>query len=130
MITILSDKSKFVLCLSEVEADKEEQDEWIRKWGSRHKPPPTHIVGKSPLTVEYTLNYNQEKHVSYVSPPFSSIVYKSDDVKEVFFLLLLLIILGEFFSAPAITLADSATLNYLGKKFKLALLVAILHEIG
>ena len=72
-------------------------------------------MGKSPLTVEYTLNYNQEKHVSYVSPPFSTIVYKSDDVKEVFFLLLLLIILGEFFSAPAITLADSATLDYLGR---------------
>ena len=31
-----------------------------------------------------------------------------------FFLLLLLIILGEFFSAPAITLADCATLTYLG----------------
>ncbi|CAG2118116.1 unnamed protein product, partial [Medioppia subpectinata] len=94
---------------------REEEDEWIRKWGSKHKPPPTHIVGKSPLTVEYTLNYNQEKHVSYVSPPFSTVVYKLDDVKEVFFLLLLLILLGEFFSAPAITLADCATLNYLGE---------------
>ncbi|XP_054158851.1 major facilitator superfamily domain-containing protein 6-like [Oppia nitens] len=92
----------------------EMEKEWIRKWGAKHKPPPTHIVGKSPLTVEYTLNYNQEKHVSYVSPPFSTIVYKLDDVKEVFFLLLLLILLGEFFSAPAITLADSATLAYLG----------------
>lgn len=72
-----------------------------------------YITGKSPNTVEYTLNYNQDKHTSYVSPRFSSIVYKWEDVKEVFFLLVLLIVLGEFFSAPAITLADSATLSYL-----------------
>lgn len=50
-----------------------------------------------------------------LSPPFSTVVYKIDDVKEVFFLLFLLVVLGEFFSAPAITLADSATLSYLGK---------------
>lgn len=72
-------------------------------------------MGKSPLTVEYTLNYNQEKHISYLSPPFSTIVYKLDDVKEVFFLLFLLVLLGEFLSAPAITLADRATLDYLGE---------------
>lgn len=72
-----------------------------------------YITGKSPNSVEYTLNYNQDQHTSYVSPRFSSIVYKSEDVQEVFFLLVLLIVLGEFFSAPAITLADSATLCYL-----------------
>lgn len=70
-------------------------------------------AGKSPNPVEYTLNYNQDKHTSYVSPRFSSIVYKWEDVQETFFLLVLLIVLGEFFSAPAITLADSATLSYL-----------------
>lgn len=52
---------------------------------------------------------------AYISPPFSSIVYKWEDVQETFFLLLLLIVLGEFFSAPAITLADSATLSYLAE---------------
>ncbi|XP_042149483.1 major facilitator superfamily domain-containing protein 6-like [Ixodes scapularis] len=77
--------------------------------------PPNYVVGKSPNTVEYTLNYNQERHTSYISPPFSSIVYKYEDVQEVFFLLLLLIVLGEYFSAPAITLADSATISYLGE---------------
>lgn len=35
-------------------------------------------------------------------------------MKEVFFLLLLLVLLGEFFSAPAITLADQSTLTILG----------------
>lgn len=81
----------------------------------RHRPPPNYIVGKSPMTVEYTLNYDKQKHESFVSPPFSTIVYKWDDVKGVFFLLLLLVCLGEFFSAPAVTIADSATLNALGE---------------
>ena len=49
-----------------------------------------------------------------MSPAFCSVVYKWQDVKEVFFLLLLLVLLGEFFSAPAITLADQSTLTILG----------------
>ncbi|XP_076310035.1 major facilitator superfamily domain-containing protein 6-like [Tachypleus tridentatus] len=80
----------------------------------RHKPPPGVVVGLSPNDVEYTLNYNRKEHKTYVSPINSSIVYRYEDVQEVFFLLLLLIILGEFFSAPATTLADTATLSYLG----------------
>ena len=82
----------------------------------RYKPPPGHVIGKSPTSIDYTLNYNADKHASYVSPAFSTIVYKWDDVREVFFLLFLLILLGEFFSSPAVTLADTATLNYLGER--------------
>lgn len=82
----------------------------------RYRPPPGHIIGKSPTSIDYTLNYNKDKHASYVSPAFSTVVYKWDDVREVFFLLLLLILLGEFFSCPAVTLADTATLNYLGER--------------
>jgi len=37
------------------------------------------------------------------------------DIQKVFFLLLLLVIIGEFFSAPAITLADSAVITLLGE---------------
>lgn len=85
-----------------------------RIYKQRHKTPPTHIVGMSPITVEYAVNYNKEKHGQFVTPMFSTIVYKLDDIKEVFFLLLLLISLGEFFSAPAITIADSTTLSCLG----------------
>ncbi|XP_064471593.1 major facilitator superfamily domain-containing protein 6-like [Ornithodoros turicata] len=87
----------------------------IRLRNKEKQLPPNYVVGKSPNTVEYTLNYNQEQHTSYISPPFSSIVYKYEDVQSVFFLLLLLVVLGEYFSAPAITLADSATLSYLGE---------------
>lgn len=44
----------------------------------------------------------------------TSIVYHQDDVTRVFYLVLFLLLAGEFFSAPAITLADSCTLQYLG----------------
>lgn len=86
-----------------------------RIFKQRHKTPPTHIVGMSPITVEYAANYKKEKHGQFVTPMFSTVVYKLEDIKGVFFLLLLLICLGEFFSAPALTLADSATLRYLGE---------------
>ncbi|KAG1705490.1 Major facilitator superfamily domain-containing protein 6 [Nymphon striatum] len=75
--------------------------------------PPGYVVGQSPGSLEYTLNYKKEKHTSYISPSFSSIVYEKADVQEVFFLLLLLVVIGEFFSAPAITMADTVTLSYL-----------------
>lgn len=90
-----------------------------RIFRERHKTPPTHIVGKSPITVEYAANYNKDKHSQFVTPMFSTVVYKLEDIKGVFFLLLLLICLGEFFSAPALTLADSATLRYLGENIDL-----------
>lgn len=82
---------------------------------NRHKLPPKHVVGMSPIAIDYTLNYNKDIHASYVSPPFSTLVYKWEDVENVFFLLLLLVLIGEVFSAPAITLADTVTLNYLGE---------------
>ncbi|XP_063878953.1 major facilitator superfamily domain-containing protein 6-like isoform X1 [Scylla paramamosain] len=78
--------------------------------------PPDHVTGKSPHVVHYTVNFDQfhGAEEALLSPPFSSIVYKSSDVQKVFFLLLLVVVIGEFFSSPAITLADSAVLTYLG----------------
>ncbi|XP_065200345.1 major facilitator superfamily domain-containing protein 6-like [Planococcus citri] len=69
-------------------------------------------VGKSPLKVIDTTNPNAE---NLVSPLYSSVVYKTEDVQKSFFLMLLLIIIGEFFSAPAITLVDSAVITLLGE---------------
>lgn len=43
------------------------------------------------------------------------IVYNRDQVESIFLLILLVIIVGEFFSAPAITIVDTVTLQYLGK---------------
>lgn len=56
------------------------------------------------------MNFDQfhGEEEALLSPPFSSIVYKSSDVQKVFCLLLLVVVIGEFFSSPAITLADSA----------------------
>lgn len=72
-------------------------------------------AGISPLGVSYVSNYDPVKHSKLVSPTFSNIVYRTDDIHKAFFLLILLVIIGEFFSAPAITLADSAVITILGE---------------
>lgn len=72
-------------------------------------------AGMSPLNVEYVNNFNERLHKDWVSPLFSSIVYRTDDIHKAFFLLMLLVIIGEFFSAPAISLADSAVITLLGE---------------
>ncbi|XP_016909766.2 major facilitator superfamily domain-containing protein 6 isoform X1 [Apis cerana] len=71
--------------------------------------------GQSPHTVSYAANYNEQENKGWVKPLFSSIVYRLPDIQKTFFLLLLLVIVGEFFSAPAITLADSAVITLLGE---------------
>ncbi|XP_034462577.1 major facilitator superfamily domain-containing protein 6-A-like isoform X1 [Hippoglossus hippoglossus] len=43
------------------------------------------------------------------------ITYNTDQVQTNFLLILLVIIVGEFFSAPAVTIVDTITLQYLGK---------------
>uniref|UniRef100_A0A1B0DI68 Major facilitator superfamily associated domain-containing protein n=2 Tax=Phlebotomus papatasi TaxID=29031 RepID=A0A1B0DI68_PHLPP len=73
-------------------------------------------AGQSPLDVRYASNYNAKIHGSWVSPLFSSIVYRTEDIQKAFFLLILLVIIGEFFAAPAITLADSAVITILGEE--------------
>ncbi|EAA08483.4 major facilitator superfamily domain-containing protein 6 [Anopheles merus] len=76
---------------------------------------PVAAAGVSPLDVSYANNFNEKLHRDWVSPLFSSIVYRTADIQKAFFLLLLLVIIGEFFSAPAITLADSAVITILGE---------------
>uniref|UniRef100_A0A8C9ZA17 Major facilitator superfamily domain containing 6a n=1 Tax=Sander lucioperca TaxID=283035 RepID=A0A8C9ZA17_SANLU len=43
------------------------------------------------------------------------IVYNKDQVESIFLLILLVVIVGEFFSAPAVTIVDTVTLQYLGR---------------
>ncbi|CAO1421849.1 unnamed protein product [Diamesa hyperborea] len=76
---------------------------------------PLSEAGMSPLPISYVNNFNEKLHKDLVSPLFSSIVYRADDIQKAFFLLLLLVVIGEFFSAPAITLADSAVITILGE---------------
>ncbi|XP_044259089.1 major facilitator superfamily domain-containing protein 6 isoform X2 [Tribolium madens] len=72
-------------------------------------------AGQSPVNVDFASNYKPKDHDSWVQPIISSIVYRTQDIQKAFFLLILLVIIGEFFSAPAITLADSAVITLLGE---------------
>lgn len=54
----------------------------------------------NPMSITHT-------NLSLVKPLASQILYEKKDVRNVFMVFLLLIIIGEFFSAPAITLAVS-----------------------
>ncbi|KAK9694958.1 MFS_1 like family [Popillia japonica] len=76
---------------------------------------PEAVAGISPRKVNYAYNYKASDHQNWVQPIISSIVYRTQDIEKAFFLLLLLVIIGEFFSAPAITLADSAVITILGE---------------
>ncbi|KAK2160040.1 hypothetical protein LSH36_141g03028 [Paralvinella palmiformis] len=72
--------------------------------------------GKSPLPLDHKdiANLDEIDARGLVSPPLSAVVYKSVEIQKIFLILLLLMIIGEFLSAPAIELADAATLGYLG----------------
>ncbi|GMT20001.1 hypothetical protein PFISCL1PPCAC_11298, partial [Pristionchus fissidentatus] len=70
------------------------------------------VAGMAPqyITNETVCNYEFHREGILVSPPHSSRVYREPAVQQAFMLLLLLICLGEWFSSPAVPLADSATL--------------------
>ncbi|KAG7190592.1 hypothetical protein KM043_006682 [Ampulex compressa] len=99
---------------NEEEAEEEEANvPLVRNRRSIRMP---HLsAGQSPLAVTYAANYDEKENKGWVKPLFSSIVYRLPDIQKTFFLLLLLVIVGEFFSAPAITLADSAVITLLGE---------------
>ncbi|CAH4037863.1 major facilitator superfamily domain-containing protein 6 [Pieris brassicae] len=69
----------------------------------------------SPLPVSDAENYDPSANSDWVTPLHSFIVYTTPNIQKTFFLLLLLVVIGEFFSAPAITLADSAVITLLGE---------------
>ncbi|CAF0789342.1 unnamed protein product [Didymodactylos carnosus] len=72
----------------------------------------TKTVMGNPIQISHT-------NLSLVKPLGTNILYLKNDVRNIFMLFLLLIVIGEFFSAPAITLADACTLNYLGQDTEL-----------
>ncbi|XP_065567163.1 major facilitator superfamily domain-containing protein 6-like isoform X2 [Artemia franciscana] len=80
------------------------------------QPKPNHVIGKSPYSVDFAINYDPKDHKNYVSPTFSYTIFTKDNVSKVFMLFLLLVLIGEFFCCPSLTLADSAVLNLLGKE--------------
>ncbi|XP_055372346.1 major facilitator superfamily domain-containing protein 6 [Condylostylus longicornis] len=93
------------------------ETEYTNENGIRHRRSflPYHgKTGISPIQVNFAKNYDAIAHKDYVSPIFSTMVYRTPDIQKAFFLLLLLVLIGEFFAAPAITLADSAVITLLG----------------
>ncbi|XP_050406082.1 major facilitator superfamily domain-containing protein 6 [Patella vulgata] len=74
-------------------------------------------TGESPHRLDHNkiANANQSDVKGLVHSPYSTVVYREDEVKHVFFILLLLVVIGEFFAAPAITFADAVTLACLGE---------------
>ena len=69
----------------------------------------------SPQAIDFTYNYDKNKHKDWVSPEHSNEVFEKDGVHKVFFLICLLVVIGEFFSSPAVALADSAVITMLGE---------------
>ncbi|CAF0739370.1 unnamed protein product [Rotaria sp. Silwood1] len=76
-----------------------------------HINTPKKTIG-NPISITVT-------NLSLVKPLGSPVLYEQKDVRNVFMVFLLLIIIGEFFSAPAITLADAYTLAYLSQDTEL-----------
>ena len=75
------------------------------------KPPAVSCDGDLNITDHDVINIE----MGLIKPAYSTVFYYREDVKDAFFALLLIIVVGEFFSAPAITFADSVTLSYLGE---------------
>ena len=93
-------------------------------------------VGTSPSVMVFDdMEMNYDKRTEWVSPSFSNEVFERSGVEkvkkktvlrrrnkkidsdfQVFFLVLLLVMIGEFFASPAIALADSAVIQSLGEK--------------
>ena len=112
--------------LTHISILRQKRDAYDHHWA------PGYVVGTSPQTIEFVLNYNRNQHKAWISPAFSNEVFEKEAVHKVFFLILLLVIIGEFFrfvfifqikekvfnvyfSSPAIALADSAVITILGE---------------
>ncbi|XP_074520514.1 major facilitator superfamily domain-containing protein 6-like [Halichoeres trimaculatus] len=73
---------------------------------TKHKPGNTSILTTTPTTTTKPAPTTAKEY---------QIIYNKDQVETIFLLILLVIIVGEFFSAPAVTIVDTVTLHYLGK---------------
>lgn len=91
-----------------LEARKESMHRFIRAAGNDSGGPQTNNGSFTALTTA-TLSPTTTKSAS------SILEYNQEDVQTIFLLILLVVIIGEFFSAPAVTIVDTVTLQYLGK---------------
>ncbi|KAB5577412.1 hypothetical protein PHYPO_G00209650 [Pangasianodon hypophthalmus] len=70
----------------------------------------------SPLT-RFVRSENTNTSLSTTATPEQyTIIYNKSQVDTIFLVILVVIIIGEFFSAPAVTIVDTVTLQYLGRQ--------------
>eukprot|EP00794_Sanderia_malayensis_P003622 gene3622-4135_t len=74
----------------------------------------TEFVTQETSEVQQLLKSNNPEEPHVVPHQKGVVVFSEESIHNVFWLLLFLTLVGEFFSCPATTLADTATLNYLG----------------
>lgn len=94
------------------DVESEEEDEPV-KVPSRTSSKSTKLFSNTPASLQITKPQKtignplwiKHTNLSLVKPLASPVLYDQKDVRNVFMVFLLLIIIGEFFSAPAITLA-------------------------
>lgn len=78
---------------------------------------PLQPLNTTQFTPNTTLHTTTTKTTTTTAGPTKEyqIIYNQDQVEKIFLIILLVIIVGEFFSAPAVTIVDTVTLQYLGK---------------
>ncbi|XP_040571218.1 major facilitator superfamily domain-containing protein 6 isoform X2 [Lepeophtheirus salmonis] len=74
-----------------------------------------YVIGTSPQRVDFADNRGVY-HKEWITPRFNNEVFERSAVHKEFFLILLLVVIGEFFSSPALALADSAVITLLGEE--------------
>ena len=104
---IYIDEGEPMTSLSRVKRDDAQDYKWA----------PGYVVGASPYRIYFNDSHKDyDKRSTWLTPSFSNEVFEKSGVEKVFFLLLLTVIIGEFFASPAIALADSAIITSLGEK--------------
>ncbi|XP_036397245.1 major facilitator superfamily domain-containing protein 6-like [Megalops cyprinoides] len=98
------------------------QSRYVRSTGAKSTVTPSGSANPTDTASLSTVSTTTKTAKTKSTSPSSStsrlkehiIIYSTEQVQAVFLLILLLVIIGEFFSAPAVTVADTATLQYLG----------------
>ena len=75
----------------------------------------TELVTQETSEVQQLLKSNNPEEPRIIPHRKGIVVFSEESIHNVFWLLLFLTLVGEFFACPATTLADTATLNYLGE---------------
>lgn len=79
------------------------------------------ILNTSTVTLSPTGNVTRETTIAVVTTTKSlpsdqvTLVYDQQEVEAIFLVILVVVIIGEFFSASSVTIVDTVTLQYLGK---------------